>query len=194
MKSLLAIVCFMLGAFCFSTFHRKLGPTHKGTLVSSFLFQAIVTLTVAILVTTKVVSNHVSDRKADHPEAGVWILTMARVINWNDLAPISLLSFQAAGQIVTSRVLRHNDLTTAVVTSMLCDMMSDAHLLTGGVLEDSRRNRRAASAVLLFLGAIVGGVLTRSWVGLAGVLFIAAALKVLMVLTWLLWPLVKEDS
>jgi Protein of unknown function (DUF1275) len=119
MKYLLAIVCFMLGAFCFSTFHRKVGPTHKGTLVSSFLFQAIVTLTVAILVTTKVVSNHISDWKADHPEARVWILTMARAISWNDLAPISLLSFQAAGQIVTSRVLRHNDLPTAVVTSML---------------------------------------------------------------------------
>jgi len=176
---------FMLGAFCFSTFHRKFGPTHKGTLVSSFLFQTIVILTVAILVTTKVVSNHVSNWTADTPEAGVWILTMARGINWNDLAPISLLSFQAAGQIVTSRVLRHNDLLTIVITSMLCDMMSNTHLLTGGVLEDSKGNRRAVSAVLLFLGAIVGGVLTRSWVGLAGALFIAAALKALMVFAWL---------
>lgn len=183
----------MLGALGFSTFHRKLGPTRKGTLAASFLFQAIITLAVAILVTTKVVSNHVSDRRTDKPEAGVWVLTMSRGINWKDLAPISLLSFQAAGQIVTSRAVRHNDLPTAVVTSMLCDMMSDAHLLTGGVFEDSRRNRRAASAVLLFLGAIVGGVLTRSWVGLSGVLFIAAALKALMVLAWLLWPQAKES-
>ena len=184
----------MLGAFCFSTFHRKLGFTRKATLVTSFLFQAAVTLVVAILVTTKVVSSHVSDSRRDDPEAGVWILTMSRGINWKDLAPISLLSFQAAGQIVTSRALRHNDLPTAVVTSMLCDMMSDAQLLTGGVLENAKRNCRAASAVLLFLGAIVGGFLTRSWVGLAGVLYIAATLKTLMVIAWLLWPQAKGNS
>jgi uncharacterized membrane protein YoaK (UPF0700 family) len=189
----MAITFFMLGALCFSTLHRKLGPTRKGILVTSFLFQATITLMVAILVTTKVVSSHVTDRKRDNPEEGVWVLTMSRGINWKDLAPISLLAFQAAGQIVSSRALRHSDLPTAVVTSMLCDMMSDAHLLTGGVFEDSKRNRRMASAVLLFLGAIVGGVLTRSWVGLAGVLFIAAGLKSLMVLAWLLWPQAKES-
>jgi uncharacterized membrane protein YoaK (UPF0700 family) len=194
MKSLLAIICFMLGAFCFSAFHRKMGPTQKGALVTSFLFQAAVTLVVAILVATKVVSHHVGEHRRDEPNEGVLILTMSRGINWNDLAPISLLAFQAAGQVVASRALRHNDLPTAVVTSMLCDMMSDAYLLTGGVFEDSKRNRRTASAVLLFLGAIVGGVLTRSWVGLAGVLFIAAALKAMMVLAWLLWPQAKQDT
>ncbi len=193
-KSLLSIICFMLGALCFSTFHRKLGSTRKGTLVISFLFQAAVTLIVAILVATKVVSSHVSDSRRDDPEAGVWVLTMSRNINWKDLAPISLLSFQAAGQIVGSRALRHNDLPTAVVTSMLCDMMSDAQLFTGGVLENGKRNRRAASAVLLFLGATVGGFLTRSWVGLAGVLFIAATLKAMIVIAWLLWPRAKENQ
>jgi Protein of unknown function (DUF1275) len=194
MKSLLAIICYMLGALFFSTLHRKLGPTRKGTLVGSFLFQAAVTLIVAILVTAKAVSSHVTESIQDNPKAGTLVITMSRGTNWNDLAPISLLAFQAAGQVVASRALRHNDLPTAVVTSMLCDMMSDAHLLTGGVFEDSKRNRRAASAVLLFLGAIVGGVLTRSWVGLAGVLFIAAALKAFMVMAWLLWPQAKEDT
>ncbi len=194
MKSLLAIICYMLGALCFSTFHRKAGSTRKGTLVTTFLFQAAVTLIVAILVTANVVSSHVTESRKDNPEQGVWVLTISRGINWKDLAPISLLAFQAAGQVVASRALRHNDLPTAVVTSMLCDLMSDAHLLTGGVFEDSKRNRRTASAVLLFLGAIVGGVLTRSWVGLGGVLFIAAALKGLMVLAWLLWPQAKESS
>lgn len=186
-KSLLAIICYMLGALCFSTFHRKLGSTRRGTLVTSFLFQTSVTLIVAILVRIHVVSHHVNVQR-DDPEEGVWILTMSRGINWNDLVPISLLAFQAAGQVVASRALRHNDLPTAVVTSMLCDVMSDVHLLTGGIFEDSKRNRRLASAVLLFLGAIVGGVLTRSWVGLAGVLFIAAAVKAMMALAWLLWP------
>lgn len=183
----------MLGAFCFSSFHRKLGSTRKATLVTSFLFQAAVTLIVAILVATKAVSSHVSDGRRDDPEAGVWVLTMSRDINWKDLAPISLLSFQAAGQIVTSRALQHNDLPTAVVTSMLCDMMSDAQLLTGGALGNAKRNRRLASAVSLLLGAIVGGFLTKSWVGLAGVLFIAATLKALMVVAWLLWPRAKEN-
>lgn len=163
-------------------------------MVTSFLFQAVITMTVAILVATNVVSSHVREQRLDDPEEGVWVLKMSRGINWKDLAPISLLAFQAAGQIVASRALRHNDLPTAVVTSMLCDLMSDAHLLSGGVFEDSKRNRRTAAAVLLFLGAIVGGVLTRSWVGLAGVLFIAATLKALMVLAWLLWPQAKEDA
>jgi uncharacterized membrane protein YoaK (UPF0700 family) len=184
----------MLGALCFSTFHRKLGPTRKATLVTSFLFQAAVSCAVAILVTAKVVSHHVTQQRKDDPEEDIWILTMSRSINWNDLAPISLLAFQAAGQVVAGRALGHNDLPTAVLTSLLCDMMSDVHLLTGGVFEDSTRNRRASSAVLLFLGAIVGGVLTRSWVGLGGVLFIAAALKSLMVLAWLFWPPAKECS
>jgi uncharacterized membrane protein YoaK (UPF0700 family) len=189
-----AIIFFMIGALCFSTLHRKLGPVRRGVLVASFLFQATITLAVAILVTTKVVSHHTTDQKMDVPEEGVWVLTMSRGANWKDLAPISLLAFQAAGQIVTSRCLRHNDLPTAVVTSMLCDMMSDVHLLTGGVFEDSKRNRRTAAAVLLFLGAVVGGVLTRSWVGLAGVLFIAAALKALMVVAWFLWPQQKVNT
>ena len=194
MKSLLAILCYMLGALCFSTFHRKAGPTRKGTLIGSFLFQALVTLIVAILVTIKVVSNRVTDQRDEKPEQEVLVVTMSSRTSWNDLAPISLLAFQAAGQVVASRALGHNDLPTAVVTSMLCDMMSDVHLLTGGVFEDSRRNRRLASAILLLLGAIVGGVLTRSWVGLAGVLFIAAAFKASMVMAWLLWPQPKEDT
>lgn len=194
MKSLMAIICYLLGAFCFSTFHRKLGPTRKGTLVVSFLFQGLVTLTVAILVITNVVTNRVTNMREDIPGEGVWLLTMSRTAEWMDLAPISLLAFQAAGQVVTSRFLRHNDLPTAVITSMLCDLMMDIHLLTGGIFEDSKRNRRMASAVLFFLGAIVGGVLTRSWVGLAGVLLIAAGLKGLIVLAWLLWPPVKMSS
>lgn len=194
MKSLLALICYMLGAICFSSFHRRFGSTRKVTLVMSFLFQATVTLIVAILVATRIVTHHVSDQKRDDPEEGVWILTMSRDINWKDLAPIALLAFQAAGQVVSSRVLHHNDLPTAVVTSMLCDMMSDPSLLTGRVFEDSRRNRRIAAALLLFLGAIVGGFLTRSWVGLAGVLFIAAALKALIVLAWLLWPHAKQST
>lgn len=184
----------MLGALCFSVSHRRLGPTRKGTLVLSFVFQAVLTLIVAILVATKVVSHQVSDQKTDDPQEDLWILRISSEVNWRDLAPIALLSFQAAGQVVASRALRHNDLPTAVVTSLLCDMMSDVHLLSGGVFEDSKRNRRSASAVLLLLGAIVGGVLTRSWVGLAGVLFLTVSLKALMVLAWLLWPQAKENS
>ena len=194
MKSLLALICFMLGAISFSAFHRRLGSTRKVTLVMSFLFQATVTLIVAILVATRIVTNHISDQKMDNPEEGVLVLTMPRGINWKDLAPIALLAFQAAGQVVSSRALHHSDLPTAVVTSMLCDMMSDPNLLTGGFFEDSKRNRRIAAAVFLFLGAIVGGFLTRSWVGLAGVLFIAAALKALIVLAWLLWPQAKQST
>jgi uncharacterized membrane protein YoaK (UPF0700 family) len=154
----------------------------------SFLFQAAATLAVAVMVTTKVVSHQVMDQKRNHPDQDVWVLTVSRGVNWLDLVPIALLAFQAAGQVVASRALRHSDLPTAAVTSLLCDMMSDVNLLSRNAVEDSQRIRRTLSAVLLLLGAIIGGVLTRSWVGMAGVLFIAVALKTLMALAWFLGP------
>lgn len=191
-KSLLAIVCFMLGSLFFSTYHRKLGPTRKITIASSFLAQTLITLAVAILVTTKIVSHSIVRHAMSIEPDDTRIVTLYRKINWKDLAPISLLAFQSGGQIVASRVLRHNDLPTAVVTSMLCDLMSDVHLLNGGVFEDSSRNRRFIAACMLLLGAITGGALSSSWVGLAGILYIAAGLKALIVIAWLLWPRVTQ--
>lgn len=106
---------------------------------------------------------------------------------WVDLCPVALLAFQSAGQIVASRVLRYNSMPTLVLTSLYCDLMSDPNLFTAGLFEDPDRNRRAVSVTALFVGALVGGALSKSSVGYPVALWIATGLKACMVVAWLLW-------
>jgi len=114
-----------------------------------------------------------------------------------DLVPISLLAFQSAGQVVASRVLKYNELPTVVLTSLIADLMSDAHLLTAGLFDDHKRNRRAAAVVMQLAGAICGGVFTKGWVGFAGAMWVAAAVKGVIVVAWLVWAPkveIREDD
>lgn len=106
---------------------------------------------------------------------------------WLDLLPIGLLAFQSAGQVVASRVLKHNALPTMVLTTLYTDLMMDLHLVTAGILEDPQRNRRAGGVMMLFAGALIAGFMARSWPGFAGVLWLAAFVKSMMVLAWFLW-------
>ena len=110
---------------------------------------------------------------------------------WIDLIPISLLSFQAAGKIVASRVLQYNALPTVVLTTIYNDLMADPSLLSAGLFDNVVRNRRLAAIVLYFGGAVSGGAFARSPAGFAGTLFTAAAIKFVIVLAWLLW---REDT
>ncbi len=107
--------------------------------------------------------------------------------------PIALVAFQSCGQAVASRALRYNSLTGVVLTSIYCDLFSDAALFAAprGNVE---RNRRAAAPVLLLLGAVLGGLCARSYVGIAGALWIAVVLKSLIVAAWLLWPAEPRDE
>lgn len=105
-------------------------------------------------------------------------------IEWNVLVPIALVAFQSCGQAVTSRALKYNALTSVVLTSIYCDLFSDAELFS---LHNPERNRRLGAPVLLLFGAVMGGLLAHSPIGTAGVLWIAAGLKSLVVLSWFLW-------
>lgn len=98
--------------------------------------------------------------------------------------PIALVAFQSSGQAVASRALKYNALTSVVLTSIYCDLFSDADLFA---LHNVERNRRVAAPVLLLMGAIFGGLLAKSELGTAGVLWIAAGLKFLVVITWVVW-------
>lgn len=184
-KSLIAIVAFCLGALFFSNFHRRLSPLKRWVVISSFAIQTSLVITAASLVTVKVVTHSIRTvhEKADDAQR----VSVSAPFPWLDLLPIGLLAFQSAGQIVASRVLKYSILPTMVVTTLYADLMSDAHLLTAGLLEDPQRNRRAAAAVMLFAGAVLGGFLTKSWIGEAGTLWIVAGIKGCMVLCWLLW-------
>lgn len=111
-------------------------------------------------------------------------------ITWNVLVPIALVAFQGCGQAVTSRALKYNALTSVVLTSIYCDLFSDAELF---VTHNVERNRRISAPALLLLGAIIGGLISRSPIGTAGVLWIAAGLKLGVVLTWCFWQAAEDD-
>ena len=104
---------------------------------------------------------------------------------WNVLVPIALVAFQSCGQAVTSRALKYNSLTSVVLTSIYCDLFSDADLFA---VRNVERNRRVAAPVLLLIGAVLGGLLAHSSIGTPGVLWSAAVLKLAVVICWYLWP------
>jgi len=102
------------------------------------------------------------------------------------LVPLPMLSFQAGMQSVTARQLGLNEIPTTVLTSVYCDLGNDEKLFVG--LKDNwRRNRRIAAAVLLILGAIIGGWLSRTKSGMSSGLWMAAGVKICITVSWLAW-------
>ncbi|KAI3399727.1 hypothetical protein diail_5794 [Diaporthe ilicicola] len=122
-RSLCSIGCFGIGAVFFSRLHRHLvpQPTQRGALALGFLVQATCVCIAAALAEAGAVNQRQEQGEGQHTD-------------WREMAPIALLSFQAAGQIVASRVLGVNELPTVVITSLMCDLMSDPKLLARPVL------------------------------------------------------------
>lgn len=172
-KSFVAIVCFCLGCLSFSRFSRYMGPKKRGTLVSSFLFQ-----TVIVLVTAAVIQGGVVDGSLN---------TITRDINWWELLPIAMLSFQAAGQIVESRALGIPEISTVVVTSMLHDLLTDPKLLAP-LGANVKRNRRVGAFACVLVGAVAGGFIAESTRRAQVPLWIAGALKLILACAWIIWP------
>jgi uncharacterized membrane protein YoaK (UPF0700 family) len=166
-KSGVSLLSFCLGSLVFSRFHRFFSPKRRWVLAASFTAQLLLTATAASLVTGT--GPHV-----DKDEMG-----------WQVLVPIALVAFQSCGQAVVSRALKYNTLTSVVLTSIYCDLFSDAELLA---LRNVERNRRTAAPVLLLLGAFVGGRFAHSSLGVAGALWAASVLKAVVVAVWLVWP------
>ena len=105
-----------------------------------------------------------------------------------------MLAFQSAGQAVTSRVMQFNGLPSVVLTSTYCDLFSDPQLFLLSFKDNVERNRRISAVVLLLCGALLGGTFAQSGVGMAGALWTAVALKVMVVIAWLCWAAEKEDE
>ena len=112
----------------------------------------------------------------------------------SDFAAITILAFQSAGQIVASRALKYNAMPTVVLTSLYCDLMSDAQLFTAPLGQNADRNRRFLGAALLLCGAISGAFLTKSDTGFKGGLWIAVVIKVFMTVAWFFWKQKKVVS
>ncbi|KAK3366829.1 hypothetical protein B0T24DRAFT_633738 [Lasiosphaeria ovina] len=166
-KSGVSLASFCIGSFLFSRFHRYFSPKRRWVLVASFTGQFCFTAAAAAAVTA-------TGTPADKEEAG-----------WRVLVPIALVAFQSCGQAVTSRALRYNALTSVVLTSIYCDLFSDSELFA---LLNAERNRRAGAPLFLLLGAFLGGRFAHSSFGVAGALWAASALKMAVVVAWLVWP------
>ncbi|KAK1994040.1 hypothetical protein LX36DRAFT_224908 [Colletotrichum falcatum] len=166
-KSATSLASFCLGSFFFSRFHRAFSPKRRWVLCASFAAQALLCAAAAAVLAA-------GPRTAGKDE-----------LSWSVLVPIALVAFQSCGQAVTSRALRYNALTSVVLTSVYCDLFSDPGLFAAA---NAERNRRAAAPVLLLAGAVLGGVFAHSSLGVAGALWAAAFLKLLVVLAWFLWP------
>jgi hypothetical protein len=187
-KSLTAIISFLFGAASISFFHRAFGERKRWVLAASFGFQMLVTAIAAILVHSG--SSSESPVRPGEPSAQSGI---PRDIGFPtmDLVSIGLLSFQAAGKVVASRVLGYNALPSVVLTTLYNDLAADPALFTAGLMGNVQRNRRFGGLVFYIFGALIGGVFARSSLGFAGALWFTAGIKVLIVIGWLLW---REDG
>ncbi|KAI5269474.1 hypothetical protein E4T47_07073 [Aureobasidium subglaciale] len=169
-KSGVSIVAFVMGAFIFSRIMRYFGPLRRSTMIASWLVQGVLIYACAILENTGVVPNNAGDILPD---------------NFIVLLPLSLLSFQSAGQMAISRVLGYGELTSVVLTSAYFDFAFDEKVLTGPT-RNVKRNRRVASMIMVLLGAIAGGFLTTDE-DISNVLWIAGTLKIAIAVVWVFW-------
>jgi hypothetical protein len=170
-KSLTAILCFMLGTFIFSRLMRWLGPLRRSTVILAFILQGLLCFASATLGATGVVPPDAGNRIPD---------------NFIVLVPLALLAMQSAGQIVVSRFLGYGEITTVVLTSAYCDLIFDEAVFTAALTRNSKRNRRALSALMVVAGATAGGFLTRDG-DITVCLWIAGAVKFVLSTGLIFW-------
>lgn len=155
-------------------------------LISSFAIQALFIAIVAIITTIPVIPNK-PPVVVTQNDSELLTFTMSSTFPGSDFAAIALLAFQSAGQIVASRALKYNAIPTVVLTSLYCDLMSDAQLFTAPLGQNADRNRRFIGAVLLLAGAISGAFLSKSDAGIMGGLWIGVFIKATMAVAWFFW-------
>jgi hypothetical protein len=177
LEALLAIVFFFVGAFCNSRIGLLLSPLRRSTLAASFALQTVLICVAAVLVQGAVVPG----LKTSGTEA------------YLQLVPLAMLAFQAGQQSVAARELGLDEIPTTVLTSVYCDLGND-HELFAPLMGNWKRNRRFASAILLLLGAISGGWLARTGIGMAAGLWMAAGVKFCITVTWLCWKADNVDE
>ncbi|KAM0492294.1 hypothetical protein ACHAP8_009977 [Fusarium lateritium] len=168
-KSGTSILSFAIGSFLFARLHRAFtsSPRRKWVFCLSFGIQTAFIVAAASILTW--------GPKGAGPDD----------VPWYVIVPIALVAFQSCGQAVASRALKFNALTSVVLTSIYCDLFSDAGLFVPSNVE---RNRRVAAPVLLLIGAIIGGIIAKSELGTSGALWVAALLKLLVMFGWAVWP------
>lgn len=180
-KSLIAIGSFAIGVLFFRYASAILRPLRRSTLVSSFALQTTAILVSSILVETGVVDSSIE--------------VSTRGVHWIQVLPISILAFQAAGQIVTSRLLGIDEIPTVVLTTLLCDLLMDKKLFSirpRWKLTDFR-TRRLLTLLAAFSGAMLSGGLSKVS-GLSASLWLAAGIKAAVTLCFILWRAEKDEN
>lgn len=182
LKSLVSILAFFAGATGFSNTMRILGPRRRGTLFVSFLAQTVLLVVAVALIQADLIPHDTADTNS--LTAGPLFL---------ELVPIALLAFQSAGSIAATRALGFNEIPSVVLTSVYFDLASDPALLRVPAAANVKRNRRAGAVVLLLVGGIAGGWLSRSSGGMESALWISAGIKAVVGLGWLGWRGEEEE-
>ena len=159
----------MLGSFFAGRAYRAFGSTRRGSLSGSFLLQGCFIFVAAILVTT----NAIPERDSN-----------SNLI----LIAIPFLASQFGAQVATSRALGYNEIPTTVLTSVYNDFASDPKLW---VWNNPKRNRRAVAAIMVLVGGICGGWLSRVRTGFRIVLWLGGVVKILLGISWTIF---SEDT
>jgi uncharacterized membrane protein YoaK (UPF0700 family) len=201
-KSLTSIGCFFIGCVAFSRgmrrrwrrhhHHRALFGGAKGTtrgaLMASFALQAALMLAAAGLVQARVVPVPTGSSSSSSSSSDL-LTSQGGDPDFMELLPVGLLAFQGGGQFVASRLLGFSEIPTVVLTSVYCDLGMDERLLGR---DNDKRDHRVGAVVMIALGAIAGGWISRSQAGMATAMWVAAALKLAIAVAWVFWR--GEDS
>lgn len=173
--SLCSIVCFIIGCFAFSRGSALIGKQRRAALLLSFFSQ-----TLFVVLAAAIIQGGVLDGEYPSPTEA------SGIVVWRELIPVALLSFQAAGQIVNSRTLGVSEVPTVVITSLLCDLISDPKL-TAPLRENAKRNKRVTAFILTLAGAICGGWMTKGTGTVQASLWLIAGIKFLVTVSWAFW-------
>lgn len=176
-KSLISIAAFITGSLCWALASRRAGPTRRGTLAVSFAVQVAFTAVAAALVQAGVVPSSTTTTRSG---AGSTLDSQ----EFLERVPVALLAFQSAGQLSTAQLVGVGEVPTVVLTSVYYGLAADAGFFRR---RNIHRDRRLAGVVAFFAGAISGGWLERSRGGIAAALWISAALKLGITVSWLFW-------
>ncbi|KAI1342676.1 hypothetical protein F5Y15DRAFT_312233 [Xylariaceae sp. FL0016] len=169
-RSLCSIGCFIIGCAAFSRLPKG---RQRRTLCISYMLQTVLVILAAALIQGRIIDGTYPSR-GDPSD-----------VHFNELVPVALLSFQAAGQIVSSRGLGVSEVPTVVITSLLCDLVSDKQVLAP-LTANVKRNRRAIAFVLTLVGAICGGWISKATGAVQPSLWFVAAIKAAITLTFYL--------
>ncbi|KAG5984179.1 hypothetical protein E4U55_005792 [Claviceps digitariae] len=172
-RSLCSIALFITGSFVFSRISLWLDGRRRGILMLSFFLQSLMVTLAAAIIQGGIIDGSYPSRRP------------ITIVDFKELIIIALLSFQAAGQIVVSRTLKVGEVPTVVVTSMLCDLMSDPALFFFG--KNDKRNRRFVAFFLTLLGAICGGWISKAAGAVDPSLWTVAGIKLIISCCWYFW-------